>query len=141
MKKITIIISLMLAVSFGMQAQHAEHIDAKAFKEKIYNYTKNSKWKYEGDMPVIVDFYASWCGPCRYIAPFLEELAKEYEGKIKIYKVNVDKDREVAMKMKIRAMPTLFFIKADGKFKKVLGGLPKANLEHEINNYLKVQKD
>ncbi len=141
MKKITIILILMLSVSFGIQAQEVEHLDAKSFKEKVYNYTKNSTWKYEGDMPAIVDFYASWCPPCKMIAPFLKELAKEYEGKIKIYKIDVDKDKEVARTMKVRVMPTLFYITADGKIKKRLGGMPKAKIEHEINNYMKVKKN
>ncbi len=140
MRYLTILVALFLVSSFGLKAQKAEHLDAKTFKKLVYNYDKNTKWQYEGKLPAIVDFYTDWCGPCRYVAPFLEELSKEYDGKIKVYKVNTEKNPEVARAFKIRGIPTFLFITADGKMKKRVGAMPKSGFEHEINNYMKVKK-
>ncbi len=140
MKKLTFIISLIFAVSLSIKAQQVEHLDVQTFKEKVFDYTKHNKWKYEGSKPAIVDFYADWCRPCKYVSPFLEELAEEYGDKIKIYKVNTDQNAEVARAFKLRGIPAFLFIRADGKMKKKIGAMNKATFEHEINNYMQVQK-
>lgn len=140
MKNIIILLSMVFAMSFYAQAQKPEHLDAKTFKKKVFNYEKNNKWKYEGNKPAIVDFYATWCGPCRYVAPFLEELAKEYGSKIKIYKVDVDNNREIARALRVTGLPTFLFITSEGKVKKRMGGIPKSEFEKEINNFLKLRK-
>ena len=86
------------------------------------------EWKYLGDKPAVVDFYADWCGPCRDIAPFLEEIAKEYDGQLYIYKINVDNDPEIANAFNISAIPTLLFIPMEGRYKVQTGGMPKEDL-------------
>ena len=92
------------------------HLTKAEFLAKVYNFEKNpEEWKYEGDKPCIVDFYATWCGPCKALAPVLEELAKEYDGKIYIYKVDVDKEEELAATFGIRSIPTLLWIPKNGK--------------------------
>jgi thioredoxin len=73
-----------------------EELTKQTFQEKIFNYEQNKEWKYEGNLPAIVDFWAEWCAPCRMVAPVLEELSKEYEGKINIYKVNTEHEQELA---------------------------------------------
>ncbi len=86
------------------------------FLEKVMNYEKNqTEWKYEGDLPALIDFYADWCGPCRMAAPVLEELAKEYEGKIHIYKVDTEKERELASVFGIRSIPAFLYVPQEGK--------------------------
>lgn len=85
------------------------------FLEKVFNYEANSEeWKYEGDLPAIVDFYADWCQPCRIASPILDELAKEYEGKIYVYKIDTEKERELSSVFGIQSLPTFMLIPMDG---------------------------
>ena len=91
------------------------HLTRAEFLKKIADYENHSKeWKYLGDKPAIVDFYADWCGPCKMVAPILEELSKEYAGKIYIYKVNVDKEPELARDFGIQSIPTIWFVPMKG---------------------------
>ena len=86
------------------------------FLEKVMNYEKNqTEWVYEGDLPALIDFYADWCGPCRMAAPVLEELAKEYEGKIHIYKIDTEKEKELAGVFGIQSIPAFLFVPKNGK--------------------------
>ncbi len=86
------------------------------FLEKVMNYEKNqTEWVYEGDKPALIDFYADWCGPCKIAGPILEELAKEYEGKIHIYKVDTQKEGELASVFGIQSIPAFLFVPQDGK--------------------------
>lgn len=113
------------------------HLTKAEFLNKVYNYEANpNEWKYEGDKPAIVDFYATWCGPCKALAPVLEELAKEYDGKIYIYKVDVDKEEELAAAFGIRSIPTLLWIPQNGKPAITQGAMPKNELKKTIDNTL-----
>jgi len=91
-----------------------EHLTKESFKQKVFDYEKNSDWKFEGDKPCLVDFYADWCGPCKISAPILEELSKEYAGKINIYKVNIDQERELASLFNVQSIPTFLFCPMEG---------------------------
>jgi len=107
------------------------------FLAKVANYETNpSEWKYLGDKPAIIDFYADWCGPCRAIAPSLEELAEEYGGKIYIYKVDTEKEQELAGVFGIRSIPSLLFIPMTGKPQMAQGALPKKDLKQAIDDFL-----
>lgn len=113
------------------------HLTKAEFLAKVYNFEKNPKeWKYEGDKPAIVDFYATWCGPCKALAPVLEELAKEYAGKVYIYKIDVDKEEELAGAFGIRSIPTLLWIPQSGKPTVTQGALPKPELKKMIDDTL-----
>lgn len=112
-------------------------LDNKAFREKVYDYEKNqNEWKFEGGKPAIVDFFATWCGPCNAMAPVLEELSDEYAGKLDIYKVDVDNEPELSALFRIRSIPTLLFIPADGTPSINVGALPKAQLKRIIEEKL-----
>jgi thioredoxin 1 len=114
----------------------AVHLNEATFKEKIFNYDRNKEWKYEGNLPAIVDFYADWCPPCRQLSPVLEEIAREYDGKLIVYKVDTDKEKNLAQNLGITGLPTLLLIPAKGKPQVSMGFVPKENLIKVINEVL-----
>ncbi len=116
------------------------YLDTESFKKLVFDYTKNKEWKYNGTKPAILDFYADWCGPCRQLAPILEEIQKEYGEKLQVYKINTQKQKELAATFGIRSLPTIVFIPLNGKPQALLGLRPKAELEKTIKDYLKVNK-
>ena len=112
-------------------------LNKEAFFEKIYNYEKNpEEWVYEGELPCIVDFYADWCAPCKMVDPILKELAKEYDGKIVIYKINTDNERELAAAFGIRSIPTYLFIPAKGNPQTARGAMPRDSFVKVIDEFL-----
>jgi thioredoxin len=116
----------------------SEQLTTETFKEKVFDWEANKEWKYEGDLPAIVDFYADWCGPCKMVAPILEELSQQYEGKLRIFKVDTDKEQELAMAFGIQSIPSILFIPMDDKPQMAAGALPKDTLEQVIKDVLKV---
>lgn len=106
-------------------------LDAEGFGKRVADLSQ-PEWKYLGDKPAIVDFYADWCGPCRAIAPYLEEIAKKYDGELYVYKINVDYDPEIADAFNVRGIPTLLFIPADGEYSVKVGGMSKEQLEQLV---------
>jgi len=117
-----------------------QNLTKETFREKVFNYETNKEWKFEGDKPCIVDFYADWCGPCRMVAPILEELSNDYEGKIDFYKVDTEAEGELAAVFGIRSIPTLLFVPKDRQPKIVLGALPRETLEKAFKEVLNVEK-
>lgn len=113
-----------------------EHLTKETFQEKVFNYEKNKDWTFEGDIPCVIDFYADWCQPCKIVAPILEELSKEYDGKINIYKVNTEEETELAAAFGIRSIPSLLFCPKDGQPQMAQGALPKDTLVQAINDVL-----
>ncbi|MCX6221659.1 MAG: thioredoxin [Bacteroidia bacterium] len=111
----------------------------ETFKQKVFNYDLNKSWKYEGNLPAIVDFYADWCGPCRKLSPMVEELAKKYNGKIIVYKVDTDVQQQLAQSMGISNLPTLLFIPVKGQPRSTVGLVPNETLEKAINEVLLVK--
>jgi thioredoxin len=111
----------------------------ETFKKMVFNYDINKEWKFEGDKPAIIDFYADWCPPCRQLSPLVEEIAKEYSGKIDVYKVDTDKETTLAQELGITNLPTLLFIPAKGKPQITMGAIPKDSLVKAINEILLVK--
>ena len=113
------------------------HLTKAEFLSKVANFETNpTEWKYLGDKPALIDFYADWCGPCKAIAPVLEELAAEYEGRIYIYKINTETEPELAAAFGIRSIPSLLFIPMEGQPQMAAGALPKQQLKEAIDNIL-----
>jgi thioredoxin 1 len=116
-----------------------EHLTNATFKEKVFNYEANSEWKYEGQMPCLIDFYANWCGPCKKIAPVLEDLQTEYDGKLNIYKVNTEEERELSSVFGIQSIPSLLFVPLSGQPQMAMGALPKDSLKQDFKDILNVE--
>ena len=107
------------------------------FLKKVSNYEANpQEWKFLGEKPALIDFYATWCGPCKGLAPVLEELSEEYAGKIDIYKIDVDEEFELAGLFGIRSVPTLLFVPMEGTPQMAQGALPKSTLKEAIESVL-----
>ena len=116
-----------------------ENLTKQTFLEKVFNYEKNKDWMYEGKLPAIIDFYADWCGPCKMIAPVLEELSNDYVGKINIYKVDTEAEQELAAAFAIRSIPSMLFIPMSEQPQMANGALPKQELHKLIKEVLKVE--
>lgn len=109
---------------------------------KVYNYEANpNDWKFEGSRPAIVDFYATWCGPCKVMHPILEELSKEYSGKVDIYQIDVDKEQDLAAAFGIRSIPTLLMIPMKEEPRIMQGAMPKDQLKKAIDEFLLKQNN
>lgn len=115
-----------------------EHLTKETFLEKVFDYEKNQEWKYNGDIPAIIDFWAPWCGPCKMVGPILDELSEEYKGKIYVYKINTDVEQELGAVFGIRSIPSLLFIPVVGQPKMAVGALPKETLKQAIEKELLV---
>jgi thioredoxin 1 len=115
-----------------------EHLTLETFKQKIFDFEKNKEWKFEGDTPVLIDFYADWCGPCKAVAPVLEELAQEYNGKVQIYKIDTEVEMELAGMFGIRSIPSLLFIPTEGQPQMAAGALGKPQFVEAFKDIFKV---
>ncbi len=116
-----------------------EHLTKDTFVTKVFDYEKNTEWKFAGDAPAIIDFWAEWCGPCKMISPVLEEIAKEYNGRLNVYKVNVDEEVDVASAFGIQSIPSLLFVPMNEKPRLAVGALPKAGIVKLVKEVLKVE--
>ena len=116
-----------------------EFLTAQTFKDKVFDYEKNKEWTYVGTTPAIIDFYADWCGPCKMVAPIIEELAKEYDGKVTFYKIDTEAEQELASVFGIRSIPSLLFIPATGQPQMAQGALPKESFKSAIKDVFGVE--
>lgn len=113
------------------------HLTKAEFLTKVYDFEKSpDTWVYNGSKPCIIDFYADWCKPCKMVAPIMVELASKYEGKIDIYKINTDEERELAQAFNIRSIPTILFCPVKGQPQMTQGALPKETFEKVIQDVL-----
>jgi thioredoxin 1 len=116
-----------------------EHLTVDTFKEKVFDYETNKDWKFEGSRPAIIDFYADWCGPCKVVAPLLEELQAEYGDKLDIFKVNTEEQKELSSVFGIQSIPSLLFVPKDGQPQMAMGALPKETFKQAISEVLNVE--
>lgn len=117
-----------------------ELLTKETFKEKVFNWEVNKEWKYEGSVPCVIDFYADWCGPCKMVAPVLEELQKEFGDKLVIYKVDTEEQQELAGMFGIQSIPSFLFVPVEGQPQMAMGALPKQTFEKAFSDVLKVEK-
>ncbi|MBQ5895609.1 MAG: thioredoxin [Bacteroidaceae bacterium] len=113
------------------------HLTNEQFIARVADYKANpGDFKFLGDKPALIDFYAEWCGPCKMLAPVLEELSNEFEGKLDVYKVNVDEEEELSMLFDIRSIPTLIFIEKNGTMHRSQGAMGKSQLKETVEKLL-----
>ncbi len=136
---------MLVAFLMPMSAQESDtnkgniiEMDELMFLTRVFNYTdKNAtEWKYIGDKPCIIDFYATWCAPCRMISPILKEIAEQYKDSIYVFKVDVDKQKKLAGALGIQSMPTIFFIPKDDKPQVIVGAADKATFHRAVKQVL-----
>ena len=125
-------------INENIYSMKLEHLTNETFKNKVFNYEDSKEWKFEGETPAIIDFYADWCGPCKTIAPILEELKDEYGDKLEIYKVNTEEQKELASVFGIQSIPSLLFIPKEGQPQMAMGALPKETFKQAISEVLSV---
>lgn len=138
--KLSFLLSFVLLSLTGFSQSKVIVLDDAGFKDKVYDFEKEKPWVFKGDKPVIVDFYANWCAPCRKIAPVLEELQKEYGDDIQIYKVNIDRARAVSAAFNITAIPSFLFIPLKGEPHFTKGVFPKSVFVKSIKEVMGVEK-
>ncbi len=117
-----------------------EFLTKETFLSKVFNFEENKDWKYEGEKPALIDFYADWCQPCKMVAPILEELAEEYGDKLDIYKIDTEAEQELAGIFGIKSIPSLLFVPKEGQPQMAMGALPKDTFEKAIKDVLGVEK-
>jgi thioredoxin len=116
-----------------------EQLTKDQFITDVFDYENKKDWEYQGEVPCIIDFYADWCQPCKIVSPVLEELATEYEGKVKIYKVNTEVEQELAGAFGIQSIPSLLFIPVDDKPQMAVGALPKDSIKQAMKDVLGIE--
>ena len=143
MKRILASLIVLFALTSALCAQTQKEeasviqMNKQMFLDKVFDYTTSAtEWKYQGDKPAVIDFYATWCGPCRMVAPILKDLAKEYGDSIVIYKVDTDKEKELSMAMGIRSLPTIVFIPKTGQPQVIVGAAEEATFRRAIDEVL-----
>jgi thioredoxin len=120
------------------ELQMTYHLTKDDFLKKVFNFEQNQEWKFEGDKPCIIDFYADWCMPCKMVAPVLEELSNEYQDKLNIYKVNTEHEQELAGIFGVRSIPSILFVPQNDRPQMAVGALPKDSLKKAIKDVLGV---
>ena len=116
-----------------------ESLTKDTFMEKIFNYEENDEWKYEGELPCIIDFYADWCGPCKMVEPVLEEISQEYEGKLTIYRIDTDAEQELAGIFGIQSIPSILFVPVEDQPQMAVGALPKDAIKKAITSIFNIE--
>lgn len=139
MHKLFIIISLFLGTLSAMAEGGVKYLTTEEFKTRIFDYTTQKEWTYTGARPCIIDFYTTWCGPCKRLAPIMEELAEQYCDRIDFYKADTERERELAYVFQISSIPQVLYIPASGEKPALLKGLyPKEQIIDIITEFLKV---
>ena len=133
----TILLSLLIACAIlPMAADDVTYLTTEEFKARIFDYTTDSEWQYKGDKPCVIDFYTTWCGPCKRLAPIMEELSQTYCDQVKFYKVDTERERELAGVFRISSIPQVLYIPVEGKPMILKGLYPKENIVEIINDFL-----
>lgn len=136
MKRILISMLLIAGIVLPMMADDVTYLTTEEFKARIFDYTKNKEWKFAGDKPCVIDFYTTWCGPCKRLAPIMEELSQTYCDQVRFYKVDTERERELAAVFRISSIPQVLYVPVEGEPLILKGLYPKENIVEIIDDYL-----
>ena len=136
MKKILISVLLIAGIVLPMMADDVTYLTTEEFKARIFDYTKNKEWKFAGDKPCVIDFYTTWCGPCKRLAPIMEELSQTYCDQVRFYKVDTERECELAAVFRISSIPQVLYVPVEGEPLILKGLYPKENIVEIIDDYL-----
>jgi thioredoxin len=117
----------------------SEKLTTAEFKKKVFDFEANEAWKFEGDLPCIVDFYADWCGPCKMVSPVLDAISQEYAGKLNVYKINTDEEQALSAAFGIQSIPSLLFVPKSGDPRMSMGALPKPQILKAMKDVMAVE--
>lgn len=138
MKKIiNVLLSLLFCASLLAQKNSVQIVEltTEQFKQKVWDFDKSKSFSRKGDLPLILDFHATWCGPCKLLSPHLQSLQNKYRGKLIVYKIDVDNEPNLAQLFKVNALPTLVFIGSKNTFNTELGYKDAEELEKLLKKY------
>lgn len=136
MRKIELILFLGFFFALSVMAEDVVYITTEQFKARIFDYKNNKEWKYEGDKPCVIDFYTTWCGPCKRLAPIMEEMSQKYCDQVAFYKADTERERELAYVFGINSIPQVLYIPIEGKPMMLKGLYPKEEIENIIDEFL-----
>lgn len=136
MKKILITVLLIAGVVLPMMADDVTYLTTEEFKARIFDYTAEKEWKFKGDQPCVIDFYTTWCGPCKRLAPIMEELSQTYCDQVRFYKVDIERDRELAAVFGISSIPQVLYVRTEGQPMLLKGLFPKESIVEIIDEFL-----
>ena len=143
MRKTILLAMVILATAFTANAQDkkeeskVKQLTYKEFTKKVWDFEKDpSTFVYKGKLPAVIDFYADWCGPCRRVAPIMEKLAEEYDGKLLVYKVNVDQEKELSAAFQVKSIPMVLFIPLEGQPMMQVGAMQEAEYKKVVEEHL-----
>ncbi len=140
MRRMILIAFLSLLVFAGLRADDVRYLTTAQFSERVFDYKNNKDWKFKGDKPCVIDFYTTWCGPCKRLAPIMEELSQTYCDQVVFYKVDTERERELAYLFGINSIPQVLYIPMEGKPMLLQGLYPKENIVQIIEEFL-LKKD
>ena len=140
MRRMILIALLSLVVLAGLRADDVRYLTTAQFSERVFDYKNNKDWKFKGDKPCVIDFYTTWCGPCKRLAPIMEELSQTYCDQVVFYKVDTERERELAYLFGINSIPQVLYIPMEGKPMLLQGLYPKENIVQIIEEFL-LKKD
>ena len=140
MRRMILIAFLSLVAFVGLRADDVRYLTTSQFSERVFDYKNNKDWKFKGDKPCVIDFYTTWCGPCKRLAPIMEELSQTYCDRVVFYKVDTERERELAYLFGINSIPQVLYIPMEGKPMLLQGLYPKENIVQIIDEFL-LKKD
>ena len=136
MRKTIWIVLLCLMLPLAVQAEDVRYLTTSQFSERIFDYKNSREWKYKGDKPCVIDFYTTWCGPCKRLAPIMDELSQTYCDQVVFYKVDTEQERELAYVFGINSIPQVLYIPMEGQPMLLKGLYPKENIVQIIDEFL-----